>query len=176
MLVVGPRCPICGHWWCWREISPYERTVVELFPFRKEKVPVARFQCRETGWTFSLLPCELVPYHLYTIESMVRLVLAVAGSEAGVAMTVIEEAPESDVSPWLVACWVRDFVVGLGRARHVLRREYALDDLATDGGLRGVVAILGAVSRDPPSVVSERCWRRIGVPLMGTPSQHRCAS
>jgi hypothetical protein len=153
--------------------------VIELFPYRRELVPIARFQCRTTGKTFSLLPTELVPYHLYTLESMVRLVLAVAESRRssgrGVAMTVIDKASDSDVSPWLVACWIRDFVVGLERARHVLRGEYALDDLVTDGGMREVVAILGALSRDPPSVVSGWCFRRIGMPLMGTPSQHRCA-
>jgi hypothetical protein len=174
--VLDPRCPICGHWWCWREISAYERTVIELYPFRKETVPVARFQCRETGRTFSLLPCELAPYHLYTIESMIRLLLAVGRSTRGVATTVIDECPESNVCPWLVACWVRAFVVGLERARHVLRGEYALDDLATDGGLRGVVASLEAFSRDPPPVVSMWCWKQIGMPLVGTPSQHRCAS
>jgi hypothetical protein len=123
-----------------------------------------------------MLPWELAPYHIYTIESMIRLLLVVDRSTRGVATTVIDEAPESDVGPWLIVCWIRAFVVGLGRARHVLRRKYELDDLATDGGMREVAEHLEAVSRDPPQIVSMWCWKRIGMPLVGTPSQHRCAS
>jgi hypothetical protein len=73
--VIGERCPLCGRTGCWREIAPYMRTAIELFPFREGKITIARFQCRERRRTFSLLPTQLAPYHLYTVESMILAVL-----------------------------------------------------------------------------------------------------
>ena len=81
---VGPMCPICGRCSCWRRITPYRRTVIELFPYREGRILVARFLCQKTGQTFSLLPVCLVPYHHYTAGSMLfALLLTAAKKEHG---------------------------------------------------------------------------------------------
>lgn len=64
-------------------------------------------------------------------------------------------------------------MVRKGRARHVLRGDFALDGLVV-GGLQWIVEILEALSLEPPQVMSARCWREIGTPQMGTLSEHRC--
>src|SRR3972149_8241322 len=64
---IGPRCPICGALDCYRQITPYWRYAIDLFPdFKKEQVPIARFLCRKKRKTFSLLPIQLIPYLQYT--------------------------------------------------------------------------------------------------------------
>jgi hypothetical protein len=72
-------------------------------------VLIARFLCRSTGRTFSLLPCQLAPYHRYTIESMILallLVLQVCREEDSGVSAALEEFPaDSDVTPWLLAYW-----------------------------------------------------------------------
>jgi len=96
---VGPTCPICGRRDCWRQIPAYQRTVIELFPFREGTVQVARFQCRATGRTFSLLPVWLVPYHRNTAGSMLMaLLLAAAVDEHGIQslFAVAEKLLEPD--------------------------------------------------------------------------------
>lgn len=129
-----------------------------------------------------MLPWVLAPYHQYTIESMLGLLLVVHGSDRGVAVTVIDELPQdSDVSPWLVSCWIRMALTGLHRAHGELSRFYALDDLCTDGGLPEVAGYCTALStRDPPTVEISGAlrisWEHAGMPLVGTPSQHRCGA
>ena len=78
--MIGPVCPVCGGGCGYREIEAYFREVRELWPQRSGFVPVARFQCRgkrEAGEypTFSMLPYQLVPYHRYTLGSMVMAML-----------------------------------------------------------------------------------------------------
>ena len=47
---IGPICPICGEKHCYREITPYWRYAIDLFPeYKKERIPVARFLCRGRG-------------------------------------------------------------------------------------------------------------------------------
>ena len=70
--VLGDLCPACGCACGFREIEPYTRGVIELFPlYRRGRALVARFLCRAGVGSFSLLPHQLVPYHQYTAESMV---------------------------------------------------------------------------------------------------------
>ena len=74
-------CPLCGQAGCWREIAPYERGVVELFPFRRGMVLVARFQCRARMRTFSLLFAlislvMLVMFFIYVLRGPVEPLIA----------------------------------------------------------------------------------------------------
>lgn len=55
----------------------YHRFAIELFPFKKEKVPIARFLCQSTHRTFSLLPHQLIPYCQYTLAAMIQTLLRV---------------------------------------------------------------------------------------------------
>jgi hypothetical protein len=73
--VTGDVCPVCGKLCRFHRISPYERLAIELFPYREERIPVARFRCGSGQGTFSMLPYQLVPYHRYTLESMVFALL-----------------------------------------------------------------------------------------------------
>ncbi len=70
--VIGPVCPICGKAQCYREISPYKRSAIDLFPsFRKQSISIARFLCRKRQKTFSLLPMQLIPYMQYSASAVI---------------------------------------------------------------------------------------------------------
>lgn len=184
---MGPVCPICGNTGCYREITPYERNAIELFPkFRKELVPIARALCRNTSSTFSLLPIQLIPYHQYTVDAVIRtLLLGLDCREAGQAGfwgASIQVDPESLLTPWLVACWLTMVVRGLQRAHAVLRRFYRLDHVRVvpGAGAWGIAAQYGAVlfpeGRDPPlQALLVRYVRATSRFLFGTPSQERLA-
>lgn len=188
--VVGEVCPLCGRAGGYREITPYKREAIELFPFRRGMVPVARFQCRQEKRTFSMLPCQLAPYHRYTLESMVlavllwRQVLVEEGVGAGAA---VEELPgDSDVSPWLLRHWLGVLVAGFRLAHSALREWHDLDRIRSAGS-RDQVGLLDEVhayvaafggGRDPPSRSGLReAMRRHGAatrrPLAGRLSQER---
>lgn len=180
-------CPLCGRPGCWREIAPYEREAIELFPFERGLVLVARFQCRALKRTFSLLPWQLVPYHRYTLESMALAVLLwrqVFAEDGGSAGAAVEELPgDSGVTPWLLHRWVAVLVAGLRLAHPVLRRWYDLDGIrsATDraGLLDEAHAYLSAIGcRGPPprgglGEAPRRYGAVAGRHLAGRPSQER---
>jgi hypothetical protein len=184
--IVGEECPLCGGKGCWREIGPYEREVIELFPFGRGKVLVARFLCRQGKGTFSLLPCQLAPYHRYTIESMVLAVLLwrQVYSEEGVVGAVEKElSGDSEVTPWLLRHWLGVLVAGLRLAHPVLQRWYDLDDIRSARGRDGLLDEVHAYfvvfgSRDPPlreclPEVLGRYSAATGRHLVGKPSQER---
>jgi hypothetical protein len=126
--VIGPACPLCGEHGCWREIEGYFRGVIELFPkYREGEVLVARFQCRRTRKTFSLLPIQLIPYHRYTAASVVMalaLALAHGLSLFGVAEKLL--AGDSRANGYLLAAWLLVLVHGLRRAHPWLAERYPL--------------------------------------------------
>jgi hypothetical protein len=185
--VVGEACPVCGQTGCWREISPYDRTAIELFPFRKGKVSIARFQCRKTMRTFSLLPYQLAPYHQYTIESMIWALLLwyeIHEEAAGGASKAADELPaDSSVTPWLLRHWLGVVALGLRSGHSVLRDWYELSGIHSgdrpDEMLREVYSYcLCFGSRGPPNRLSLRAaMRRLGSVagrhLVGVPSQER---
>ena len=121
-------CPICGGTACYREIAPYYRMVIELFPFRKGEIPIARFQCRREKRTFSLLPYQLAPYRLYTIESMILAVLVWCEffrEEEGGASVAVETLPgDCHVTPWLLRNWLGMVVMGLRGGHPFLMQWY----------------------------------------------------
>jgi len=133
---IGPSCPLCGKRHCYREITPYWRYAIDLFPqFRKERIPVARFLCRKSGRTFSLLPIHLIPYMLYTVGAVVGTLLAgLRCRRSGVqgywgASVAVD--PDSSVTPWLVFTWVRMVFSGLERCHRTVSRWYDLCFLST---------------------------------------------
>jgi len=189
VLVQG--CPLCGRHDCWRVLTPYERKVIELMPYREGVVLVARFLCRTTGKTFSLLPFWLAPYHLYTSASMVlALLLAVATRPDGIKslFAAAEQKLEGDcrANGFLLGCWLVLCVTGLHRAHTELARWANFDGLKPGrdvyGQLDELVDYCQALEiRDPPLLdgprgldeVLERHARTTGRFLFGTPSQDR---
>lgn len=184
---VGPVCPICGKTCCYREITPYERNAIELFPeFRKELVPIARALCSRTGKTFSLLPIQLIPYHQYTVDAVIRTLLLGLGcreaGQAGFWGACLQVDPQSLLTPWLVACWLTMVIRGLQRAHAVLRRFYRLDHVRVvcKAGRWDIAAQYGSAlfpeGRDPPlQELLSRYVQSTSRFLFGMPSQERLA-
>jgi hypothetical protein len=117
-------------------MSPYWRYAVELFPeFRKERIPVARFLCRQRQRTFSLLPVQLIPYFQYTVGAVLGTLLLGWGhwqkGRGGFWGASVEVDPDSLVTPWLVAFWLAAVLRGLRRGHAVLGRFYDLTGIAT---------------------------------------------
>jgi len=122
-------CPICNCAGCYREITPYWRYVVEAFPeFRKEQIPIARFTCRRRNTTFSLLPIQLIPYFLYTVNAVIGTLLVAFRfrqmGQKGSFGASINLDPESLVTPWLISCWLVIVLQGLRRGHRALVRFY----------------------------------------------------
>ena len=133
---IGPVCPICGRPDWYREITPYWRYAIELFPeFRKEKIPIARFRCRKRGGTFSLLPLQLIPYFQYTVGAVIgTLLLALQCrqmGQQGFFGASIGVDPESLVTPWLITCWLTVVVRGLRRGHRTLVGLYDLSAISS---------------------------------------------
>ena len=169
----GP-CPVCGGRGRIGELTPYERRVVELFPHREEWVLVARFRCHRTGRTFSLLPQELAPYHVYTVPSMLRVLALIHGlfGDPGRSLeSIIADLPsDCAVTVYLVRCWARMMVRGFRRAHARLARRYDLRGIRSEAGFRGETAevhtYLGACGPRGPPCSGPRF-------LFGTASQDR---
>jgi len=133
---IGPVCPLCGHLHCYRKILPYWRYALELFPeFKKERIPIARFLCRKTQRTFSLLPIQLIPYFQYTLSAVVGTLLLGWGywqkGQQGFWGATVEVDPESLVTPWLVIFWLAAILRGLRRGHAMLGRFYDLTGIRT---------------------------------------------
>jgi len=185
--VLAGGCPLCGDQGCWRDLTPYYRWVTDLLPFREERIAIARFFCRKTRTTFSLLPVQLVPYRRYTADSIVFcLLLAVARGE-GMSLFAIAEKlvePESKVSGYLLRSWIDPVVKGLRRARPVLGGRVCIQ--AREVGGTGRLAELSSTCRSfgirgPPDFcgireldqVIQSYARVTGHFLFGAPSQER---
>lgn len=188
---IGPACPICSKRECFRPITPYWRTVIDLLPYKEERIQVARFQCRRTGRTFSLLPIWLVPYHQYTVASMLlALLLAAAMDEHGIKslFAVAEKLLESEcrTNGFLLHRWLGVSVSGLRRAHHDLARWAPLGHIRSGRDARGRLVEVGAYChslgiRGPPTLdelsgldeLLRRHARSTGRFLFGATSQDR---
>lgn len=185
---LGVHCPICKGLDCYRPMAPYWRYAVEVFPkFRKKRIPIARFMCRQRRKTFSLLPIQLIPYYQYTVNAVVGTLLL--GMESwqmgqkgfhGASVKVDEADPESLMTPWLISCWLVAVVKGLRRGHAALRQFYNLDGIHTSGAWEEVAAYFGAFGLRPKidrlSLFVDlvyRYSRRTRQFLFGTPSQYR---
>jgi hypothetical protein len=133
-----------------------------------------------------MLPYQLVPYHRYTVESMITAILLWAEyckdpDEVGTAYQVEQLLPgDSRVSSWQLHCWLLAFRVGFSRAQGELFEIY--DFAGVPFGAPAIYEVHGyfeAVSRGPPgrgeAVVScvREHGRRTGRFLFGVPSQGR---
>ena len=89
----------------------------------------------------SLLPIQLIPYLQYTTNAVLgTLLLGLGcwyGGQRGFHGASAEVDPDSQVTPWLVACWVVVVLRGLRRAHAVLRRWYDLSRIRTSQRSRG---------------------------------------
>jgi hypothetical protein len=140
---VGPKCPLCGRDGCYNKRKPYWRYAIEIEPFKKEKVPIARFECRKTRRTFSLLPVQLIPYHLYTVRSIIRVIEQAlcfeARGYAGCEAVVKHDESDSAMTPFLVWCWLTMVVQGFRRAHWLLKARYDLRGVRSGEGRRGLM-------------------------------------
>ena len=150
---------------------------------------IARFECRTEGGTFSLLPVQLIPYHQYTAQAILCVVLlAVEGWAVDVegcsyAVREVEHDAEA-LTPWLVACWLKLVAKGLEQAHGELCRQYDLTAVRSDKPAGLPWATLAAYAaalwgRDPPgwpdriSAVVVFFSHRSRRFLFGVASQHR---
>jgi hypothetical protein len=174
-------------------LTPYARRVIELLPYREGIVMVARFLCRTTGKTFSLLPFWLVPYHQYSAISILFALLmavAVAGPSPQSLFAVAEKLLEPDgrANGFLLGRWLVTCVSGLRRARPELARWAKLDGVEAGhdvaSWLAEVFGTLGALGVRGPLRLEElygldellrRHARTTGRFLFGRPSQERRA-
>lgn len=186
---IGPRCPICGGLDCYRPISPYWRYAIELFPsFKKKRIPIARFLCRKRKVTFSLLPIQLIPYFQYTVHAVLGTLLwgfrCWQRGQRGFWGASIEVDPDSEVTPWLIACWLAVVGRGFRRAHWVLGRFYDLGGVRTSSQrsgaweeVAGYFAAFGwnpGMPWEPPLfALLHRCSRATTQFLFGIPSQQR---
>ena len=169
-------------------MKPYWRYAVELYPYQKKRIAIARFACRQKGRTFSLLPDQLIPYCQYTVDTVVRTILTVLEfrrrGQRGFYGACLEVDPESSVTPWLIACWLGMMLKGLRCAHPTLRTLYDLTGVRSAGGRIAVEMELNsyliAFGLSPPDGrvvalrgVVRRFSRRTGRFLFGTPSQLR---
>lgn len=163
---------------------------MDLFPFRKEKIPIARFFCRKTRTTFSVFPTQVVPYRRYTARSIVFcLLLAETSQSNGLSLFAVAEKliePESRVSGHLLANWLTLVVRSLRRAYPELRRWIGELEIQPGrdrtGQLVEVASTCRALGiRGPPEIdgiegldkVVGRYVRSTGHFLFGVPSQER---
>jgi hypothetical protein len=82
-----------------------------------------------------LLPIQLIPYCQYSASAILGTLLLGLGcwqkGQRGFHGASVEVDPESQVTPWLVTCWLRVILRGLRRAHAVLRRWYDLSRIRT---------------------------------------------
>lgn len=127
---IGDKCLICGAESCFKPIRAYYRYAIELFPHKKEKVPVARFVCRNTGQTFSLLPRQLIPYCQYTVDAVVGTLLNVyqfqQSGQVGFYGASLELDPDCSVTPYLIQTWAVLLLYGFLRSHHVFYTKFPM--------------------------------------------------
>jgi hypothetical protein len=128
---IGPTCPLCGTLHCYRQITPYWRYAIDLFPcFKKKRITIARFVCRRGQGTFSLLPIQLIPYFQYTVVAVIGTLLLGFGmwqrGQCGFFGASVEVDQDSLVTPYLIVYWLVVVLRGFRRAHETLRSFYDL--------------------------------------------------
>jgi len=95
-------------------------------------VPIARFLCGKTGKTFSLLPCQLIPYCQYTVDAMVGTLLVVYRFQqmgrTGYYGASLELDPDCSVTPYLIQTWAVLLLSGFLRGHHILYKKFPLTE------------------------------------------------
>ena len=141
--------------------------------------------------TFSLLPIQLIPFFLYTVNAVLGAVLLAfrcwQKGQGGFYGASVEVDPDSMVTPYLVACWLTVVVNGLRRAHGILVRFYDLSDVKIAAGSTAiwheVSGYFLAFGLNPTIAWARLVWTLInrysritGRFLFGAPSQHRMAN
>ena len=185
---IGSPCPICGALHCYRQITPYWRYAIELFPcFKKKRIPITRFVCRGGLRTFSLLPIQLIPYFQYTVVAVIGALLLGYNfwrqGQRGFFGTMMAMDPDSDVTPWLIVCWLQIVLRGFRRAHPVLGRFYDLSGARSSEGKLAWKEVAGyflAFGWKPDIPFVPLLFKLLHLYsqqaryfLFGTPSQHR---
>jgi len=166
-------------------MAPYWRYAIELFPeFKKRRIPIARFLCRQRRKTFSLLPMQLIPYFQYTVGAVIgTLFLGMQCWQTGQkgfygASEAVD--PEGLVTPWLITCWLVAVIQGFRRGHAALRQFYTLDGIHSCGAWKEAAAYFAAFGMRPKidrlSLLMDLVYgysRVTGQFLFGTPSQYR---
>jgi len=106
--------------------------------FTKKQIPIARFLCRRRQQTFSLLPIQLIPYFQYTVSAVIGTLLMGFQSwqmgQKGFYGATESVHPDSDITPYLVLCWLAVVVRGLRRGHAALKRFYDLSGVCSIEG------------------------------------------
>jgi hypothetical protein len=125
---IGTHCPVCGKECDYSEIQPYYRYAIDIFPFKKEKVLIARFRCENGGLTFSVLPHQLIPYCQYTVNSIIRALLVVYNfqkkGQQGCHGACLQMDPDCSATPFLLLTWIKLLATGFKRGHHILHGLY----------------------------------------------------
>lgn len=121
---IGLCCPICQKACKYTQIKCYYRYAIDVSPYKKEQVPIARLRCETTGLTFSLLPHQLIPYCQYTVNAICRTILAVycfqQKGQQGYHGSCLEMDPDCSATPFLILTWARLLETGFNRGHHIL--------------------------------------------------------
>ncbi|KPK15236.1 MAG: hypothetical protein AMK69_27790 [Nitrospira bacterium SG8_3] len=146
--------------------------------------------CRKRRKTFSLLPVQLIPYFQYTLSAVIgTLLLALKYrqmGQQGFYGASIDVDPESLITPWLIACWMRMVLRGLRRGHRSLVRFYDLNEIRTPkhspppGEMAGYFKAFGLRPQAPWTHLQELLQRLVyryshatAQFLFGIPSQSR---
>jgi hypothetical protein len=143
--------------------------------------------CGREDSTFSLLPIQLIPYFQYTVNSVIGTLLIGFGwyrmGQRGFYGASIDVDPDSDVTPWLIVCWLKVVLLGFRRAHSVLGRFYDLSGMRTCRSAVAWKEVAGyflafGLKPDMPWApllfkLSNRYSRQTRLFLFGTPSQQR---
>ena len=89
---------------------------------------MARFLCKKTGGTFSLLPHQLIAYCQYTVDAVVGTLLKVYEfqqiGQTGYHRASIELDSDCSVTPYLIQTWAVLLLSGFLRGHHVLHEKF----------------------------------------------------
>lgn len=155
---------------------------------KKEEIPVARIQCRETGRTASYLPIQLAPYCQYTVSTMAWVVLwACDFSKKGrncYYQVYKQLDPDSLATTFLFYYWTNFLLDGFHRAHSYFYHRFDLSDISSKAAKR-TVDLLAEVNlyfkalgmRAPPDAatvlpsIMKKYSQETSCFLFGTPSQ-----
>ncbi|WP_413882267.1 DUF6431 domain-containing protein [Desulfobacula sp.] len=155
---MGTHCPVCGKKCNYNEIPPYYRYAIDTNPFKKEKVPIARFRCKIVGLTFSVLPHQLIPYCQYTVNAIIQTLLEVYNfqerGQKGYYGVCLQMDPDCSATPFLILTWAKLLATGLKRGHHILHRLFP-GKLPEDNNIFSIIKkiylyIKGICSPEPP--------------------------
>ena len=136
------------------------------------------------------MPMQLIPYFHYTVNAVIgTLLLGIQCrqmGQRGFYGAAVEVDPDSDVTPYLIFCWLKIILSGFRRAHGVLRRFYNLTDIRSSHSTGAwkeaasyflCLALLPQIRWGPQlQTLLNRYSQSTRLFLFGTPSQHRASA